>query len=104
MRPFEIKFDFPVASSNLKISLTATAELHHSEPYYLVQNFYLTDSEKKQGFHSFLPDQEIKRIKRNGIYVWVHKDSERESELSLAIGEGIESVLSAEELSNPGWK
>ena len=100
MRPFEIKFDFPVASSNLQISLNATAELHHSEPYYLVRNFYLKDSGKK-GHHSILPDQEIKRIKRDGTPVWVHKDSERESELSLAIGAGIESVLSVDELDNP---
>jgi hypothetical protein len=46
MRPFEIEFDFPVASSDLKISLNATAELHHSEPYYLVHNFYLTNGKK----------------------------------------------------------
>jgi len=98
MRPFEIKFDFPVASSDLKISLTATAELHHSEPYYRVQNFCLTDSEKNKEHHSVLPDQEIKRIKRHGAYVWVHKDSERESHLSLAIGAGIESKLSNQEI------
>ena len=102
MRPFEIKFDFPVASSNLQISLNATAELHHSEPYFLVHNFYLTDSEKN-GRHSILPDQEIKRIKRSGNYSWVHKDSERESELSLAIGAGIESVLSVGGLDDPDW-
>ena len=97
MRPFEIKFDFPVASSNLKISLNATAELHHSEPYYKVRHFYLTNSEKNNEHHSVLPDQEIKRIKRNGSYLWVHKDSERESDLSIAIGAGIESKLSREE-------
>ena len=101
MRPFEIKFDFPVASSNLKISLNATVELHHSEPYYLVRNFYLTDNEKAKSHHSILPDQEIKRTKRNGVYTWVHKDSERESELSIAIGLGIEKMLSADELNNP---
>jgi len=100
MRPFEIKFDFPVASSNLKISLNATAELHHSEPYYVVQNFYLTDSKKNKDHHSILPEQEIKRIKRNGSYVWVHKDSEQESDLSIAIGAGIEKILSKEELNN----
>ena len=101
MRPFEIKFDFPVASSNLKISLNATAELHHSEPYYKIHNFYLTDSEKEKSYHSILPDQEIKRIKRNGSFTRVHKDSERESELTMAIGLGIEKMLPAGELNNP---
>ena len=94
MRPFEIKLDFPVASSDLKISLSATAELHHSEPYYVVHNFYLTDSKKNKDRNSVLPEQQVKRIKRNGVLVWVHKDSEKESDLSIAIGAGIESRLS----------
>jgi hypothetical protein len=101
MRPFEIKFDFPVASSDLKISLNATVEVHHSEPFYVVRDFYLADSEKKNSYHSILPDQEIIRIKRNGLYTWVHKDSERESELSIAIGLGIEKVMPVAELNNP---
>ena len=98
MRPFEIKFDFPVASSNLKITLNATAELHHSEPYFVVHDFYLPDGKKNKGFHSVLPDQEVKRIHRDGAAVWVHKDSEKESELSLAIGKGIEKLFSSKEL------
>jgi len=97
MRPFEIKFDFPVASSDLKISLNATVELHHSEPYYLVHNFYFTDGKKNKDHYSVLPDQQIRRVKRNGSYVWVHKDSEKESELSIAIGARIESKLSNQE-------
>ena len=101
MRPFEIKFDFPVASSNLKISLSATAELHHSEPYFVVHTFYLTNNKSDTGHHhSILPEQEIKRIKREGAYVWVHRDSEKESELSFAIGAGLESTLSKDELNS----
>jgi len=99
MRPFEIEFDFPVASSNLKISLNATAELHHSEPYYLVHNFCFADSNKNNDHHSVLPDQQIRRVKRNGSYVWVHKDSEKESKLSMAIGAGIENKLSNHEIN-----
>src|SRR5574339_836332 len=86
MRPFEINFDFPVASSDLKISLNATVELHHSEPFYLVRNFHLINGERNTHHHSVLPEQEIKRIERNGSIVWVHKDSENESDLSIAIG------------------
>ena len=99
MRPFEINLDFPVASSDLKISLNATAELHHSEPYYVVNNFHLTNGNKNKDHHSILPAQEVKRVKRNGSYVWVHKDSEQESDLSIAIGEGIESKLSTQEIN-----
>ena len=97
MRPFEIKFDFPVASSDLKISLKATAELHHSEPYYLVRNFQLDNSNTDN--HSVLPEQEIKRVNRNDSFVWVHRDSEKESDLSIAIGTGIENNFSSQELN-----
>ena len=100
MRHFEINFDFPVASSNLKISLNATAEMHHSETYFVVHDFYLADSKKDNGYHSVLPDQEVKRIKRDGSYLWVHKDSEQASELSIAIGKGIEAILPQDELDN----
>ena len=99
MRHFEIKFDFPVASSNLKISLNASAEQHHSDPYYVVQDFFLTDSKRQNEHHSVLPPQEVKRIKQDGSYLWVHKDSERVSELSIAIGKGIEAILTEEELN-----
>lgn len=99
MRPFEINFDFPVASSNLKISLKATAEIHHSEPYFVVHDFYLPNSRKVNGFHSVLPIQEVKRIFRDNSYLWVHKDSEQESELSMAIGTGIEKVLTSDQLN-----
>lgn len=102
MRPFEVRFDFPVASSNLKISLNATVKPHHSEPYFVVHNFYLANNKNDQSHHSILPDQEIKRIKRDGSFVWVHKDSEKESELSLAIGAGLENILSKEELDHLG--
>ena len=102
MRPFEIIFDFPMASSNLKISLKATAEVHHSEPYFVVRDFYVADDKYDIVHHSVLPKQEIMRRSRDGSFVWVHKDSEMESELSLAIGAGTENVLTEEELNNPG--
>ena len=100
MGPFESKFDFPVASSNLKISLNAAVKLHHSEPYYVVHDFFLTDGKKHNEHHSVLPAQEVKRIKRDGSYVWVHKDSDQASELSIAIGRGIEEALSRYEPDN----
>jgi hypothetical protein len=98
MGPFEINFDFPVASSDLKISLNATVELHHPEPYYLVRNFHLMEN-KNNTDNSVLPEQEITRLNRNGSFVWVHKDSEKESDLSTAIGKGIENTFSCEEIN-----
>ena len=92
-KPFEIKFDFPVADSTLRIPINAIASLHHSEPYYHVSNFHLEKEKHPAAQHSIFPDQEIKYVKHNSSGAWVHKDSERQSLLSLAIGEGIEKAL-----------
>jgi hypothetical protein len=92
-QPFEIEFDFPLAHSDLIVSLKASAELHHSQPYFFVHNFYTASVRSALDSPSVLPPQEIKRIKRDGRYVWVHKDSEKESVLSLAIGKGIDEAL-----------
>ncbi len=90
---FEIYFDFVIAHSDFVIPLKATAELHHSVPYYVVDNFDLVDTERLGNTPSIIPAQEIKLIKRDSKDVWVHKESERESLLSIAIGKAIESVL-----------
>jgi hypothetical protein len=92
-QPFEIRFDFPLAHSELTISLKATAELHHSDPYYVVDHFRFINSRSKKKVPSVLPKQEIKRLKRGDGYVWVHRDSERESLLSISMGRSIESVI-----------
>ena len=92
-QPFEIKFDFALAHSDLVIPLKATAELHHSDPYYVVDHFYLAGAPQNKNDLSIIPAQEIKQVTRNGSKVWVHKDSGRESVLSLAIGKAIEGAM-----------
>ena len=93
MKPFEIKFDFPLAHSDLIVSLKATAELHHSQPYYVVDHFQEASSKGSLDEPSILPPQEIKQIERNSAKVWVHKDSEKESVLSIVMGKGIDEAL-----------
>jgi hypothetical protein len=97
-KPFEIKFDFLVADSRMRISLRARAEVHHSEPYYVVSDFSLEKDHDVRHYPSILPDQHIKRLNRQGVCMWVHKDSERESLLSMAIGQGIERALKDDEI------
>lgn len=92
-QPFEIYFDFPLANSDLVISLKAIVEIHHSDPYYVIDHFHTASTEAGRNDPSMLPPQELKRIERGDTNVWVHKDSERESILSLAIGKGIEAAL-----------
>lgn len=96
-QPFEIKFEFPVAHSSLTISLKATAELHDQDAYYIINNFSLEEPLANGNGLSVLPAQEIKLSRRGNKTIWVHKDSDRESLLSLAIGEAIEKVFKLRE-------
>ena len=96
-KPFEIKFDFPLAHSEQTIFIKASAKLHHSEPYYVVDDFRFGGRKTQKNHLSILPVQEIKLIKRNGTRTWVHRDSEKESLLSLAMGRAIDEKLEGEE-------
>ena len=95
-QPFEIKFEFPLAHSDLTVSLRATAELHHSEPYYVIDHFRFAGKRNRKSLPSLLPRIEIKKIERGSQRVWVHKDSERESQLSIALGRAIDKNISPE--------
>ncbi|HEX7844785.1 MAG TPA: hypothetical protein VF476_03230 [Chitinophagaceae bacterium] len=88
--PFEIIFDFAVDNSDFIINLRATATLHHSDPYYVVDDFHLTERNPQTESPSVLPRQEIKLLQRDGKRSWVHKDSELETMLSVAIGKAID--------------
>jgi hypothetical protein len=91
-KPFEIKFDFPLEHSNYTIPLRAVAELHHSDPYYVIDAFNFVSQDPSKQTISLLPPIEIKYLRRGSkAGAWVHKDSERESLLSRAIGKAIEN-------------
>lgn len=87
-QPFEIRFDFVLAPSDLIIPLEAIATLHHSEPYYVIDHIYVERTRHPD--HPVLPSFEIKEIQREGANIWVHCDSEKESLLSIAAGKAIE--------------
>ena len=91
-KPFEIIFDFPLADPDLIISLKASAEMHHSDPYYVIDNFHLINSKSNNRDASILPPQEIKKIQEGSSELWVHKDSGRETVLSMALGKAIEET------------
>jgi hypothetical protein len=99
-QPLEISFDFALAPSSFVIRLQATAELHHSEPFYIVDNIQVAGVRHPQHQSPALPEFEIKKIKRDGEMVWVHCDSEKESLLSMAAGEAIEKAR--KNLTDPG--
>lgn len=79
---YNITFDFQVGDSKLVVPLTAEVELHYSATYYVIKKIR-TGSGRKE---TVLPDFTIK--KKNGL--WVHVDSEKETDLSMQIGKVIE--------------
>src|ERR1700754_1957025 len=87
--PFKIKFDFSIAHTDVIVSLSATPQLHHSIPYYIVEGFSFASLKQGESV-SVLPPQEVRLLKKGKLRMWVHKDSERESLLSKAIGKAIE--------------
>ncbi|MEO7923094.1 MAG: hypothetical protein ABIR30_05400 [Chitinophagaceae bacterium] len=91
-KPFRISFDFSLAHSAYILPLSASATLHHSDPYYVVEDFRVAGDQPNTDTTSILPPQEIKELTRGNHIHWVHKDSERETELSIAIGRAIEKI------------
>ncbi len=89
-QPFNISFGFPIQHSTETIQISALAQCHHSIPYYIIDSFYFDGNEQNQNAVSLLPPVVIQQVKKEGKSVWVHKDSGRESQLSLAIGKAIE--------------
>lgn len=89
-KQFKIHFNFPLQHSLHMIALQASVTLHHSEPYYVVEAFSFAGSDNNQ--RSILPPMQLRNVTiADGKSVWVHKDSERESDLSIAIGKAIEA-------------
>jgi len=92
-QPFEIQFDFHLGPSGLIIPLKATAELHHSEPYYRIENIQLAGDNPAANHAPVLPEFEIKRVEQDSTATWVHCDSEKETLLSIAAGNAIEKTM-----------
>ncbi len=88
-KSFEITFDFPVAHASFTIPLKATAQLHHSDPYYVVDSFFFEKRDASSQL-SLLPRLEIKYLDHETTGTWIHSHSGRESLLSQAIGKAIE--------------
>jgi hypothetical protein len=79
---YSIAFDFPLESGNQSIAVTADVDVHHSVTYYIVKNFRTASTLGRQ----VLPDITIKKLGGR----WVHIDSEKESHLSVMVGDAID--------------
>jgi hypothetical protein len=86
---YSIAFDFPLESSNFTISVIADVEILHSETHYVIRNFRAGPNYDR----SVLPDITIKKLDGR----WVHIDSEKESRLSITVGNTIDNCQIASE-------
>ncbi|WP_127132820.1 hypothetical protein [Pseudoflavitalea rhizosphaerae] len=91
-KEFRIDFNMPIRGSEIVVPMTAIAELHHSEPYYLLRSIEIipVKQDKPKG-EIFIRELRIKEIKGNNESIWVHCDTGRESELSRSAGLAIEA-------------
>lgn len=91
-KEFRINFDMPVRGSDIVVPMTAIAELHHSEPYYLLRTIeIISQKEDSKKGDVFLRELRIKQLKGEKENIWVHCDTGRESELSRSAGLAIEA-------------
>ena len=79
---FTVQFHYSIGIESFSMQLVADVELHHFAAYYTAKNF--RSAGKKGPF--LLPEQDIRRWESH----WVHKESNKETSLSLAIGKAID--------------
>jgi hypothetical protein len=90
---FNIRFKYPFKENNFSIELTGTASLHHSTPYYVISNIRFINQPDVP--RDALPEVRIQQRELHGEKVWVHMDTQKESELSRLIGEAIDEHLAS---------
>jgi hypothetical protein len=84
---FTINFRFPYPSKDGYIEIAADVEKNSSENYY-VSNFRLNPL---ISIDDILPPISIKKISE----IWVHTDTNKETQLSLLVGTAIDKVSAA---------
>ncbi len=90
---FKIYFDMPIRGSDITIPMTAIAELHHSEPYYVLRSIEIIPrTAGGQKGAVFIREMKIKQLKGEDENIWVHCDTGRESDLSRSAGLAIEQT------------
>ncbi len=89
-----ISFNYQLEECNKHIRLEAVAELIASAFLFRIHSFRRQyDTPVIKETPSFiLPPIEIRRVEKEGKQLWIHSDSEKESQLSSIIGKAIEET------------
>lgn len=99
-QPFSIHFKYPFKDRDFSIALTGNATLHQSKLYYIVS--HIRFAKHPGGPLDALPEVKVQQRDLRGERVWVHMDTQKESELSRIIGEAIEHHLSQNPTNHVG--
>ena len=91
-KSFDVDFKYTL-SENITVNLTATVNLLHSAPHYLVTNFRF---ENQRHEHLLLPDINLVAIKKDNKISWLHFDSRKETLLGICVGRAIEEKVEVE--------
>ena len=97
---FSINFNYPFRDKDVSIELTGNATLHHSVPYYAISDIRF--AKHPGGSLDALPVVKVQQRDIRGEKVWVHADTQKESELSRIIGEAIDRYLSGNPTTQAG--
>ncbi|HVW61942.1 MAG TPA: hypothetical protein VHC48_17950 [Puia sp.] len=81
---YTIAFTYLLENGKFEVNLIADVEANETRTLYLVRNFRTAHSHDRPA----LPDIQLKQLKGR----WVHRDSEKETELSKAVGVAIEAT------------
>lgn len=89
---FNINFRYPFKEKNISIELTGNVTFQNSTPHYIISNIRLVNH--PDGPYDAFPEIKIQRRNLQGEQVWVHMDTQKESELSHIVGNAIDNYLS----------
>ncbi len=93
---FDIDFDYAL-SDNITLHLTATVELKHSVPHYLISNFHFKTNPNGS---PLLDDMNLMAMQTSNGINWIHADSRKQTLLSEAVGKAIEEKTGVEFANN----
>ena len=88
---FRIQFNYPFKEKNISIELKGDVTAHHSDPWFTVSNIRFTN--RPEGPYDAFPEIRVQQREWQGEKVWVHMDTQKESELSHIIGQAIDDHL-----------
>lgn len=88
---FCINFRYPFKEKNISIELTGNVTLHHSTPHYTISNIRFVS--RPDGPYDAFPEIRLQQRELHGESVWVHMDTQKESELSHIVGKAIDDHM-----------